>query len=74
MSRYLDTSGSTVIAIAVCDRCRTKVSISDLVADRNIPGLRVCEQCNDEKDPYRLPARRSEKITLRYPRPDEPLS
>jgi len=39
--------------------------------DPNFPGLRVCDQgCADQKDPYRLPARQTEKIALRFPRPD----
>lgn len=75
MSRYLDTRGQNSVAIAVCDRCKMKVPLSSLTADRNSPGLRVCmPECNDALDPYRLPARKTENITLRYPRPDEPLS
>lgn len=74
MSLYLDTRGLANVAIAVCDRCKMKVSITTLVSDPNAPGLRVCrELCVDEYDPWRLPARRPENITLRYPRPDEPL-
>lgn len=39
--------------------------------DPNFPGLRVCDQgCADQKDPYRLPARQTEKIALRFARPD----
>jgi len=39
--------------------------------DANFPGVIVCERgCGDQKDPYRLPARKTEKITIRYPRPD----
>jgi hypothetical protein len=39
--------------------------------DPNFPGLKVCQQgCADNKDPYRLPARQTERITLQYPRPD----
>jgi len=39
--------------------------------DPNFPGLQVCGQgCADEKDPYRLPARKTERITIRFPRPD----
>jgi len=31
----------------------------------------VCDQgCRDELDPYRLPARKTERINLRFPRPD----
>lgn len=77
MPRYLDTRGLTSVAIGVCDRCKFKRALVDLHADRNSPGLQVCNDgmgCNDELDPYRLPARRSEDITLRRPRPDEPLT
>ena len=49
-----------------------KVPYSTLIPDPNFPGLRVCEArgCADEKDPYRLPARKTERITLQFPRPD----
>lgn len=73
MSLYLDTSGHASAAIAVCDRCRTKVPYSALVADGNSPGLRVCKGCSDKLDPWRLPARAAEDIALRFPRPDEQL-
>ena len=43
--------------------------------DINYPGLRVCnEGCADQKDPYRLPARQPEKISVRFPRPDADIS
>ena len=71
MSKWLDTIGNTVISVAICDRCKMKRAYTDISEDRNIPGLRVCnEGCNDERDPYRLPARQSEKISIRFPRPD----
>ena len=72
MPRFLDTLGYPEIAIAVCDRCKMKVPYSTLIPDPNFPGLRVCEArgCADEKDPYRLPARKTERINLRFPRPD----
>jgi hypothetical protein len=39
--------------------------------DPNFPGLQVCDEgCADQKDPYRLPARKTERINLRFPRPD----
>jgi len=48
-----------------------KRAIVEEMPDPNFPGLRVCQQgCADEKDPYRFPARKTEKITLRFPRPD----
>jgi len=71
MPRFLDTRGYSTIAIAVCDRCKMKRPQAELRADPNFPGLQVCGQnCADEKDPYRLPARKTERITLRFPRPD----
>ena len=48
-----------------------KRPIIEEMPDPNFPGLRVCQQgCADQKDPYRLPARKTERITLAYPRPD----
>lgn len=74
MSKWLDTRGNTTLTIAVCDRCKMKRAYDNLAPDINYPGLRVCnEGCADEKDPYRLPARQTERITLRFPRPDANL-
>jgi len=42
--------------------------------DRNYPGLCVCKDELDERDPYRLPARQTERITLPFVRPDVPLT
>lgn len=50
------------------------MSILDLHPDPNAPGLRVCLECLDLFDPYRLPARQSEVISLPFTRPDEPLT
>lgn len=74
MPTFLDTRGLSSLAIAVCDRCKMKRPFVSLMSDPNFPGLRVCDQgCADEKDPYRLPARQTERINLRFPRPDVPL-
>jgi hypothetical protein len=71
MPMFLDTEGYSDIAIAICDRCRMKRPHATLGPDINFPGLMVCEEnCRDEKDPYRLPARKTERINLRFPRPD----
>ena len=71
MPIFLDTRGYTSVAIAVCDRCKMKRPYSVMRNDPNFPGLRVCDQgCADQKDPYRLPARKTERIALRFPRPD----
>jgi hypothetical protein len=44
---------------------------SVLRPDPNFPGLQVCDTgCADQFDPYRLPARKTERITIRFPRPD----
>ena len=71
MPIFLDTRGYSDIAIAVCDRCKMKRPHAELSKDPNFPGLMVCEQgCKDNFDPYRLPARKTERITIRFPRPD----
>ena len=71
MPRFLNTEGNASIAIFICDRCRFKRPIIEAMPDPNFPGLKVCQQgCADEKDPYRLPARKTERITLQFPRPD----
>jgi len=67
----MDTEGLASLAIAVCDRCKMKRALVNLMPDSNFPGLRVCnEGCRDQLDPYRLPARKTERINLRFPRPD----
>jgi hypothetical protein len=75
MSLWLNTRGNTVLSIAICDRCKRKVAYSDIRPDGNIPGIRVCgDGCSDQFDPYRLPARQSERISLRFPRPDADIA
>ena len=71
MAIFLDTIGYSDIAIAVCDRCKMKRPHAVMRNDPNFPGLRVCnEGCADQLDPYRLPARKTERINIRFPRPD----
>lgn len=65
-----------------------KFALDDLSPDINYPGLMVCgtpgsvngknnwsggSGCSDAIDPYRLPPREVEDITLTMPRPDTPL-
>lgn len=72
--KWLNTRGGSVLTIAICDRCKMKRAYDDIQQDGNIPGLRVCKfGCSDVKDPYRLPMRQPEKISVRFPRPDEPV-
>ena len=71
MPVFLDTRGLANLAIGVCDRCKMKRTFVSLGPDTNFPGLRVCDQgCRDNLDPYRLPARQTERINLRFARPD----
>jgi len=70
MPVYLDTRGNTVLSVAVCDRCSRKFAYTDLMPDPNFPGMRVCKDDLDNFDPWRLPARQTENIALRFPRPD----
>ena len=74
MSLYLNTRGKSTVAISVCDRCKLKMPLADMVQDGNTPGIRGHAHCMDVLDPYRLPARQTENITLRYPRPDADIS
>lgn len=70
MPVYLDTSSYSVLSVAVCDRCNRKFPYVELMPDPNFPGMRVCKDDLDNFDPWRLPARQTENIALRFPRPD----
>lgn len=74
MPVFLDTRGRSTLGIGICGRCSRKMSLDELYSDPNFPGLRVCKDDLDQFDPYRLPARQPETISLRYPRPDDPLN
>ena len=73
MPLYLPPKTHGSAAIATCDRCKKKAYYDDLIPDGNSPGLRVHRECSDVKDPYRYPARKTENISLRFPRPDTEL-
>ncbi len=68
MPRYLPPRLGGALTVAICDRCKLKAYLDDLVSDVNSPGLRVHPHCADVKDPYRYPARKTEKIAVRNPR------
>jgi hypothetical protein len=70
MPKFIDTRGRTKIAIAICGRCSQKFPYDELEEDPNIPGLFVCKDDKDQFDPWRLPARQTEDISLDHPRPD----
>ena len=73
MAVFLDTTGNATLAIGICGRCSRKFPLDELMPDPNYPGLRVCAADLDDYDPYRLPARQTENISVRFPRPDTPL-
>lgn len=73
MPVWLDTTGNASLAIGICDRCRRKFPINDLMSDPNSPGLKVCAADKDQYDPYRLPPRKPDDITLKFVRPDEAI-
>ena len=74
MTIWLDPTGKSTFGMGVCARCWRKMSLDDLFSDPNSPGLKVCRNDIDEYDPYRLPARKTEDIALRFNRPDEKLT
>lgn len=70
MGLFLDTRGRSTFAIGICDRCKRKFPRELLYSDSNSPGLLVCADDWDAIDPYRLPAREAENISLTFTRPD----
>lgn len=70
MPKFMDTTGHSVLGIGICDRCSQKFSLDDLYSDPNSPGLKVCLADLDNLDPWRLPPREPEDITLPFYRPD----
>lgn len=74
MAVFIDTRGHAKLAIAICARCSRKFPYDELRPDPNYPGLMVCPDDLDDYDPWRLPARETEDISLDHARPDTPLS
>lgn len=73
MPVFIDPTGQPTYGIGICARCSRKMPLAELSPDPNSPGLLVCEEDLDLLDPYRLPARVTEDITLPFVRPDVPL-
>lgn len=70
MSVFLDTTGEPTLGIGICARCSRKMPLAELHPDPNAPGLMVCEADQDVLDPYRLPPRQPDSLTLPFYRPD----
>ena len=73
-SYWLDPRGRATYGIGICARCGAKLYLDQLSPDPNSPGLMVCDKDKDVLDPYRLPARQTEQITLPFNRPDVNLT
>lgn len=69
MSLYLPVRTKGSAAIAICPRCSKKMYLSDMVLDPNNLNW-YCKEDADTLDPWRLPARLAEDISLDHPRPD----
>lgn len=73
MAVFLNTRGNPTLGIGICSRCSRKFPLHKLRPDPNYAGLRVCDVDYDDFDPYRLPARQPENITLPFMRTDTPV-
>lgn len=73
-SYFVDTTGEPTLGVGLCGRCSAKLPLGQLHSDPNSPGLMVCIDDLDVLDPWRLPARESEDITLPFVRPDRSVS
>lgn len=72
-SVYINTTGNQTLGIGICQRCRFKFPLHMLQDDPNIPNFKVCAADRDYFDPFRMPARQPDRITLPFTRPDTPL-
>jgi hypothetical protein len=69
-SYWLDPTGKTTFGIGICGRCSKKFFLEELEPDPNSPALMVCREDKDVYDPYRLPSRPEDQISLPFVRPD----
>ena len=73
-SVFLNTKGNSTLGIGICSRCQFRFPLHMLQDDPNIPNFKVCAADRDDFDPYRMPARQPDMLTLPFIRPDVPLS
>jgi hypothetical protein len=73
MSLYLPINTKGRVSVALCPRCQMKIQYDDLRLDPNNKNW-YCEKCVDIYDPWRLPARKTEDISLDHPRTDTELT
>jgi hypothetical protein len=72
-SLYEKTRGKAILSPAICDRCRLRGAGADMVPDGDKPGLFVHRRCADVLDPWKLPPRMTEDVSIPNPRPDARL-
>lgn len=72
-SVFLNTTGNQTLGVGICSRCQFKFPLAMLTNDPNIPNFKVCRADRDDFDPYRMPARMPDVITLPFVRPDVSL-
>lgn len=70
MSIFEQTLGKSIISPAICDRCRIRGAAADMIHDPDKPGLFVHKDCADAIDPWKLPGRQTEDVSIPSPRPD----
>lgn len=74
MSKFLDTRGEAVLSPYRCDRCGIRGKFSEMTQDGDKQGLWVhIDGCSDKLDPWKLPPRQSEDVSIPHPRPDVTL-
>lgn len=74
MSAFLNTMGKSILSPAICDRCHIRGAAADMITDPDKPGLFVHKHCADQYDPWKLPPRQADKISIDHPRPDVSMS
>lgn len=62
--------GKSNISPAICDRCHFRGANADMIQDPDRMGLFVHKDCADQLDPWKLPPRQTERITLDRVRKD----
>lgn len=70
MGKFLDTRGESVLSPYICDRCHLRGKFSEMRSDDDNPALWVHRECSDQLDPWKLPPRQSEDVSIPHPRPD----
>lgn len=70
MGKFLNTRGQPVLSPYICARCSIRGAFNEMVEDGDKPGLWVHRDCSDQLDPWKLPPRQSEDVTVPHPRRD----